>query len=322
VITIVDVIIPTYKARETLPKALDSLVAQTKKLFIVTVVQDGDGEDYSDIIEEYRRRGLQLYLISLKENNGPGFARQAGIDANKMCDYLMFLDADDLLMPRAIEILYREAKLHNADIISSNFIAEKRGTSGYLMDVSLRPVTWFHGNIYKASYLREKNIRFLSSLRYNEDSYFNLVAFNCTENKYKIKEITYLWRDNKNSITRSGDKPFFFKGWRYYIDSQVEGLLKIIEIKNEVNPSTLGVTLNLVYSYWMIAKYLNLIDDEIKESLGRLKNKPQLLAAIKDEAFWDYVSKNIKGCQMWEDHLIFYQDRFNDWMKEYIAEEL
>jgi hypothetical protein len=72
----------------------------------------------------------------------------------------------------------------------------------------------------------------------------------------------------------------------------------------------------------MIAKYLNLIDDEIKESLGRLKNKPQLLAAIKDEAFWDYVSKNIKGCQMWEDHLIFYQDRFCDWMKEYIAEEL
>ena len=109
-IKIVDVIIPTYKARETLPKALDSLVAQTKKLFIVTIIQDGDGEDYSDIIEEYRRRGLQLFLISLKENKGPGGARQAGIDANKMCDYLMFLDADDMLMPRAIEILYHEAK--------------------------------------------------------------------------------------------------------------------------------------------------------------------------------------------------------------------
>ena len=150
----------------------------------------------------------------------------------------------------------------------------------------------------------------------------SIVGFNCTENKYKIKEITYLWRDNKDSITRSGDKPFFFKGWKYYINSQVEGLLKIIEINNKVNPGTLGVTLNLIYSYWMIAKYLNLIDDEIKECLSRLKNNPQLLTSIKDEAFWEYVSQNIKGCQMWEDHLIFYQDRFNDWLKEYIAEEL
>ena len=36
----VNVIIPTYKARETLPAALDSLVAQTKKMFIVTISQD------------------------------------------------------------------------------------------------------------------------------------------------------------------------------------------------------------------------------------------------------------------------------------------
>ena len=49
----VNIIIPTYKARDTLPKALDSLVAQTKTMFIVTIVQDCDGEDYSDIIKEY-----------------------------------------------------------------------------------------------------------------------------------------------------------------------------------------------------------------------------------------------------------------------------
>ena len=57
--TIVNIIIPTYKARETLPKALDSLVAQTKDMFLVTIVQDGDGEDYSDIVTEYKRRGLK-----------------------------------------------------------------------------------------------------------------------------------------------------------------------------------------------------------------------------------------------------------------------
>ena len=49
----VNVAIPVYKARSTLPYCLNSLVAQTKNMFLVTLVQDGDGEDYSDIIEEY-----------------------------------------------------------------------------------------------------------------------------------------------------------------------------------------------------------------------------------------------------------------------------
>ena len=38
VINIVNVIIPTWHAKETLPSALDSLVAQTKKMFAITIV--------------------------------------------------------------------------------------------------------------------------------------------------------------------------------------------------------------------------------------------------------------------------------------------
>lgn len=291
-------------------------------MFITTIVQDCDDEDYSDIIEEYKRRGLQIRLIKLEENKGPGGARQAGMDTDKMCDYFMFLDSDDMFFPRAVELLYREAKLHDADIVSSNFIAERKNEPGLLMDVNLRPVTWFHGNIYKAKYLRENDIRFLPDLRYNEDSYFNLVAFNCTQNKFKIREITYLWRDNSNSITRSGDKPFIYKGWKQYTISQVEGTLKIIDILGKIPPTLLAMTLNNIYSYWMIAKYLNLIDDEGRKILLKIKNNPQVIEAAKSEDFWKFITENIKGCQIWEDNLIFYQDRFNDWMKEYIAEEL
>jgi len=56
--------IPVYKARATLPKALDSLLAQTKEMFITCLSIDGDGEDYSDIIAEYTRRGLHIRVIN------------------------------------------------------------------------------------------------------------------------------------------------------------------------------------------------------------------------------------------------------------------
>lgn len=322
-IKIVDVIIPTYKARETLPKALDSLVAQTKKLFIITIVQDADGEDYSDIIEEYRRRGLSIRLISLEENRGPGGARQAGMDTDKMCEYFMFMDADDMLMPRAVELLSREITLHNADIASSDFIAERKATPGILMDVFETPVTWCHGRIYRAKYLRDNNIRFLDGLRINEDAYFNLIAHNCTKNKIKVKETTYLWRDNKNSLTRaSSNKDFFKRTWETYITSQVEALLRIIELTGVVAPDLLGATLLYVYHYWMIAKYYKVVNEDIKAELLKLKNNPVLIKGLTEEVFWQHLVQNLKGCTFWGENVIFYQDRFIDWLKEYIADSL
>ena len=322
-IKIVNVIIPTYKARETLPKALDSLVAQTKKMFIVTIVQDCDGEDYSDIIEEYRRRGLNIRLLSLKENVGPGGARQAGMDSDKMCDYFMFLDADDMYTPRAVELLYRESKGHDADIASSDFIAERTAEPGVLMDVMEVPVTWCHGRIYKAKYLRDNNIRFLEGLRVNEDAYFNLIAHNCTKNKIKLKEVTYIWRDNKNSLTRAkGSEEFFLRTWKTYITSQVEALLKIIEIKGEIPPDLLGATLLYVYHYWMIAKHYKVIDEDVKNELLKIKNNPALIESMMQEKFWKHIVANLKGSTYWEDNIIFYQDRFCDWLKEYIADSL
>jgi len=320
---LVDVIIPTYKARETLPKALDSLVAQTKKMFIVTIVQDCDGEDYSDIIEEYKERGLQIRHLSLPENRGPGGARQAGMDADKMCDYFMFLDADDMYMPRAIEILYREAKLNDADIVASDFIAEQEATPGILMDVLSTPVTWCHGRTYKAKFLRENNIRFLDGLRVNEDAYFNLIAHNCTDNKIKLKEVTYLWRDNKNSITRGGNKEEFFKRtWKTYIASQVEALPQIIRIKGYIAPTLLGATLLYLYHYWMIAEHYKVVDIVAEEELLRLKNNPDLIKTLTQEEFWKYVVDNLKGCTLWENNIIFYKERFCDWLKKYIADSL
>ena len=102
---IVEIGIPVYKAKETLPDALDSLVAQTYKRFIVTLSIDGDGEDYSDIINTYKARGLKIRAITSAVNHGAGGARQLILDAT-ICDYIMFLDADDILMPRAVEVLY------------------------------------------------------------------------------------------------------------------------------------------------------------------------------------------------------------------------
>lgn len=309
-------------ARDTLPQALDSLVAQTKKMFIVTIVQDCDGQDYSDIVEEYKRRGLHIRHVSTPENLGPGGARQYGMDIEKMCDYVMFLDADDMLCPRAIEVLYREAKLKNADLISSSFMAEQMHEPGVCMDVESTPATWTHGKIYKLEYLRKNNIRFLKELRLNEDSYFNLVAVNCTKNKFKIKETTYIWRDNINSLTRNQeDEGFFKKSWEQYIFSQTQGLLDIERIYNTMPPALIAMTLNNMYMQMMEAIFYKYSLDNAKKISLRLKDCKALQQALETKEFWQTINNVVKGSILKKNSLIFFKMRFCDWLNEFILDK-
>lgn len=318
-----NVIIPVYKARETLPNALDSLVAQTFKRFFVTISQDGDGEDYSDIITEYKRRGLHINHIDCKENGGPGMARQRGIDLSisKNYDYVMFLDADDIVTPRAVEVLYKEIQKNLVDIMISSFIAENEHDS-QMLEADKTPITWCHGKMYRLKYLQENNIRFLDELKMNEDSYFNLVAVNLTEKKMRINEYTYVWRYNKESLTRDGEsEAFFLKSWEQYIYSQVKGIQKIINIKGNINDNVFCATILNIYYHLQRASYFNIDYSHIVPLLTELKEMPEVQDLISRENFWLGINSSLKSCGFVDKTLFFYKERFIDWFKLYIADE-
>lgn len=315
----VNIIIPTYKARETLPRALDSLVSQTKTMFLVTIVQDGDGEDYTDIIIEYTRRGLHITHLNLSDNIGPGLARQFGMDNDNQSDYFMFLDADDMLMPRAIEVLYTEAKKTGADLILSDFYIERSHQPGMVLKCKNAPVTWCHGKIYKAQYLRNNDIRFRSDLRLNEDSYFNLVAANCTTNKCWIEETTYLWRANPNSLTRTGqERDFFIQSWTQYVKGQVWALIKIASIIKTINVNVVAKTLLNIYEHCMKALYLKL-DISVVE-LKQLGQETFFKNSLQTQQFWNTINETLRASTLFDNSLFFFKLRFNDWLVQYVTE--
>ena len=328
----INLIIPTYKARATLPAALDSLVAQTKKFFIVTIVQDCDGEDYTDIIDEYRRRGLKIFLLKTPKNGGPGVARQLGMDSDKMSKFFMFMDSDDILNPRAIEIFSHEAESNNADIITSDFLVDRPGAQSYVMNFETTPCTWTHGKCYRAQYLRDLAIRFRDDLRLNEDSYFNLVANNCTKNKLGVHEVTYVWHQNPNSLTHSdGGTGFFVKSWSQYILSQVYGLMDITA-RTEIDPGLVAATFINIYTHHMKAlsgaltikcgEYDEFCFATVANALATLKDNEKIMAALRDSKFWGYIVDHLMASEMFDDNIIFYKMRFCDWLKEYVTEEI
>lgn len=106
----VAIVIPAYNAMRYLPKALESVLAQTYQNFEVIIINDGSQDHieswYSELSPEIKR---QVQLFS-QENQGISSARNTGI-CRSQSPYVAFLDADDIWLPHKLErqIQYLEA---------------------------------------------------------------------------------------------------------------------------------------------------------------------------------------------------------------------
>lgn len=97
----VSIIIPTYNNAEYLPRALESVFAQTQSSFEVLIVDDGSIDNTREVISDWiERESVQYIRHSL--NRGGGAARNTGIMIAEG-EYVAFLDADDTWRPTKLE---------------------------------------------------------------------------------------------------------------------------------------------------------------------------------------------------------------------------
>src|SRR5829696_2931566 len=94
---LVSVVVPCYNQARFLGEAIESVLAQSHPLFEVVVVDDGSTDDTSEVAARYP--GVRLVR---QENRGLSGARNAGL-ARSRGEYVVFLDADDRLLPGALE---------------------------------------------------------------------------------------------------------------------------------------------------------------------------------------------------------------------------
>lgn len=101
----VTVIIPCFRCRETIERAVGSVAAQTWMPQKVILVDDASADGTSDMLHELAGRYPRGWVTVLEqaENGGPGVARNAGWE-RAQTPYVGFLDADDAWHPRKIEL--------------------------------------------------------------------------------------------------------------------------------------------------------------------------------------------------------------------------
>ncbi len=94
---LVSLLINNFNYAQFVGLAIDSALAQGKRVEVI-VVDDGSTDDSRAVIESYGRRITSVF----QENGGQAAAFNAGFAASSG-DIVMFLDADDLLAPGAVD---------------------------------------------------------------------------------------------------------------------------------------------------------------------------------------------------------------------------
>jgi glycosyltransferase involved in cell wall biosynthesis len=95
---LVSVVIPCYNQAHYLGAAIESVLAQTYPHVEIVVVDDGSSDNTAAVAARY-----ECVALVRQENEGLAAARNTGI-RHSNGDYLVFLDADDCLLPHALEI--------------------------------------------------------------------------------------------------------------------------------------------------------------------------------------------------------------------------
>lgn len=104
----ITVIVPVYKVEPYLHRCVDSILAQTFTDFEVILVDDGSPDNCGAICDEYGAKDARVHVIH-QANGGLSAARNAGIDwafQNSDSQWLAFVDSDDWVHPRYLELLY------------------------------------------------------------------------------------------------------------------------------------------------------------------------------------------------------------------------
>lgn len=218
---LVSIVVPIYNMEKYLGTCVDSLIHQTYDNMEIILVNDGSKDMSGKICDEYAQQDSRIKVIH-KENGGLSDARNKGMSI-ATGKYITFVDSDDFLHSRFVEILVGLSIEKDADIVVGDF-------SVYQNDTMWKDKIIVEEDISKAQVLNEKHLydekfihtetvrltiacakiyrrELFDGIEYpvgkiHEDTFTTYKLMEKANRVVYVKEPLYYWRENFNSITR------------------------------------------------------------------------------------------------------------------------
>lgn len=217
------VIVPVYNAEKYLRQCIDSILAQTYSDFELFLIDDGSLDNSPTICDEYAEQDLRVKVIH-KENGGVVRARQTGVE-NASGDYLIFVDADDYIEPRSLELIENHL---DVDIVQFGCVLEtEKGAKEIPMPerfgfysrndiereifhklIQTESAKYFPPSVWSGAFrksLFESNMLKDSDLAIGEDGACVIPCVYNAQSMYILKDSIYHYRLNLSSATKGGN---------------------------------------------------------------------------------------------------------------------
>jgi succinoglycan biosynthesis protein ExoO len=117
----VSVIVPAFRAEDTIADAIAGLQQQTLRDIEIIVVDDASPDGTAQVVRRLAATDPRIVLLKTERNAGPGIARNLGLE-HARSTWVALLDADDRYLPERLAQLTAIGEQYDADIVADNLL--------------------------------------------------------------------------------------------------------------------------------------------------------------------------------------------------------
>ena len=213
----VSIVVPVYNSEQCIARCIESVKNQTYTLFELIVVDDGSTDRSSELLDKYAAEDQRIKVIH-QENKGEAGARNTGLNS---CtgEYVLFLDADDMLDSRYIEIMVdgiAHADMAISGLVKVHSDGKSESEPYYTADTSkwcwpilnnLSVSCW--RCIYYRQIIEDNKLSFTSGRRSGADQEFSNKYMLCVQKINYVPQALYYYIINAGSIMHQKDYRHF-----------------------------------------------------------------------------------------------------------------
>lgn len=222
----ISIIVPIYNIQENyLRQCIESLINQTMQSIEIILIDDGTPDNGGGVCDEYSQKDHRIVVIH-KENEGVSIARNIGIKVAKG-QYIMFVDADDILEKNTCEVIYESFSKSKSDFLVFKYalskqlyyntrkiecITDRNKYKQYQLSVidskyHIDNMEYLIGSpwakLFSKDFLINNNIEFVPHLKKAQDRVFMLHCLEFCENIMFLDYTGYFYNEHPDSVCRN-----------------------------------------------------------------------------------------------------------------------
>ena len=218
----VSIIVPAYNAQGTIESTVRSVIRQTERDLEAIVVDDGSSDSTEAVVTRLSQSEPRVRLIRHAKNQGPGQARNTGLE-QASGRWVGFVDADDWMAPERVKLLTGYGESQGADIVYDNqyYVAERSKSPWRTLfepsDVNYRTLsledllrndtigrTGNYGHlkpVVKRRFLEDNSISFPTDLKLGEDFSFHFQCLAAGAKALLVSQPLYFYCTHGKSLS-------------------------------------------------------------------------------------------------------------------------